>query len=68
MKSLWITRHRIPALLLTLLLLITLLPIPAKAADPLTLQSMAVTTGGGVGLTFDRAVSAVDFVNTIKTC
>ena len=67
MKSLWITRRRIPALLLTLLLLITLLPIPAKAADPLTLQSAAVTTGGGVGLTFDRAVSAVDFVNTIKT-
>jgi len=59
-------KRRIPALL-TLLLLVTLLPVPAKAADPLTLQSAAVTNGGGVGMTFDRAVSAVDFVNTIQT-
>ena len=46
-------KRRIPALL-TLLLLVTLLPVPAKAADPLTLQSAAVTNGGGVGMSIGR--------------
>lgn len=60
--------RRASALIMTLLLLTALLPAAANAeALPLVLQSAAVTTGGGVGLTFDRAVSGTDFVNRIKT-
>ena len=60
-------KRRLPATLLAILVLVLLFPVSARADPaPLTLVSAAVTTGGGVGLTFDRALSEADFVNRIK--
>jgi len=53
--------------LLSLLLFAVQFPVQVQAVPaPLVLQSAAVTSGGGVGLTFDRALSGTDFVNRIK--
>jgi uncharacterized repeat protein (TIGR02543 family) len=60
-------RKRFSILLSLIVFFAVLFPVPVQAVPaPLVLQGAAVTSGGGVGLTFDRALSGVDFVNRIK--
>jgi|GEM_PF-3109130 len=67
MKNLRTVGNRIFILVMAFMLVSVMLPAPAKAVtEPLILQRAEVTTGGGIGLTFDRAVSGEDFVDRIR--
>lgn len=61
-----IMKRKLLPTLLTIIMIVTLVPATAFAAEPPTLVSAEVTNGGGVGLTFSKEMSPTDLVNKIK--
>lgn len=61
-----IRKGRLLPALLAIAMIVTLMPVTAFAAEPPTLVSAAVTSDGGVGLTFNKEMSATDLANKVK--
>lgn len=61
-----IKKRRLLSALLIITMVVTIMPVTAFTAEPLILQSAAVTSGGDVGLCFDKELSPTDLVNQVK--
>lgn len=61
-----IKKSKLLSAFLAIAMIVTLMPVTAFAAEPPTLVSAAVTSDGGVGLTFSKEMSATDLANKIK--
>jgi hypothetical protein len=59
-------KSRILSGLMTIIMIISLLPVTAFAADPPILIDAAVTADGGVGLTFSKEMSPEGLVEKVK--